>query len=279
MLVGYASRLQHGNHVVGTQTVAADLAKHGHADNANEAAAGGVGIPELVVVVPLLVRRFGRDLLHHLLHLQLDHGVADAALSVVCCKHLGGILVPVLGHEPSRALGEPKDAQADNARGDHLAPDRDAPGVQTVNVSAAVNDPRGDNAANVPRAVVKPGQGPAPFGVGHLGDIARGRDAAEADAKAKHEAAGQELAGGGAGSLDACADDDNQGANKHPPPTAEIVVDGPGEEDGGHGPDVVHGKDKAGARARRGPNQALLFISTSPPSSGLLWALVAALTC
>ncbi len=174
VLVGDARGFEHVDHVVARQAVPADLAKHRHADDTDKATAGRVGIPKLVVVVPLLVGRLGRNLAYHFPHLELDHRVADSALAVVGCEHLGGLVVPVLRHEPSRTFRQPEDTQTDDARRDHLAPNWDAPCIKAVDVSAAVDDPRGDDAPDVPCAVIQSGNGAPPFGMGHLRDVARG---------------------------------------------------------------------------------------------------------
>lgn len=198
-----------------------------------------------MVVPPLLVRSLGRDLRAHLLELQLHHRVLYVTVAVVGGKHFGGILIAILGHEPTRRLGKKEDSQDDEARRDHLAPDGNPPGLLvgiaagSGHVAAPVDDPARDDAPDIPSAVVQAGQRAAPRGVRHLAHVARRRHAAEADAETQEEAAREELAAAGGRGLHTGADDDDEGAGEHAPAAAEGVVDGAGEEDGGGGADVV----------------------------------------
>lgn len=176
------------------QAVSADLSKDSHSKNTDESASRTMRLPESTIVPPLLVGRFGRNLRHHLLHLKLNHGVVLISLAVVGGKHLDSLIVLILSHEPTGRLGQEKDANNNDTRGDHLAPNGNAPGRVSVDVAASVNDPTGDDAANVPGTVVQTRQGTSPLGMSHLTDIAGRRDTAEADAKAQDEASTEELA-------------------------------------------------------------------------------------
>ena len=72
---------------------------------------------------------------------------------------------------------------------------------------------------DLPCAVIEPRQSPTPFRVRHLTNVARSTDAAKANAKAKDEASGEELAGCHGRGLDASTDYNYSGACKHAPDT------------------------------------------------------------
>lgn len=181
-------------------------------------------------------------------------------LTMVCSKNLNSILNSILSDEPSRRLRQPQNAKRDDTRGNHLAPNGNSPGNVSIDVTAAVDDPTGDDATDVPRTVVQTSNGTSPVGVRHLANVARGRDAAEADAKAEDETSAEELASSRGCSLDACSDDDYDGAGEHAPSSAEEVVYGGGEEYGGDGTDVVHSEDDTSRRTLRRP----AVVSSSP---------------
>ena len=253
MLVGDARVVQHGWEIVRRQGVAADLAKASHAKDADESATSAVCVPEFVVVPPLLVASLSVNLRHHLLKLKLHHGVVLVALAVIGGQNFSSLINLVLGHEPSWRLGKPPDAQDNDARSDHLAPDGNAPRRVGVDVAAAVNNPAGNDGSDVPSAIVKTSYGTTPAGMRHLANIARGRYTAEADAKTEDETAAEELATLRARGLHACADDNDQGAGEHSHSSSEVVVCWTSEENRSYGTDVVHGKDEASARIRDNP--------------------------
>ncbi|KAI6752350.1 hypothetical protein HG530_013719 [Fusarium avenaceum] len=214
------------------QTVTTDLSKDSHTQNTDKSASGAMGVPKTTVVPPGLVSCIRRDLVGHLLDLENNHGVIRIALSV-----------------PSRGLGKPKHGKDHNTRGNHLAPDRNSPSSIVLDVTASVDNPTGNDTADVPSTVVQTSQSASPLGMGHLTDVARSRDTAEADAKAQDEATSEELTAAGGGCLDTGADDDDECAGEHSPASAEPIVDGGSEEDGGDGTDVVHGEDDTGRGA------------------------------
>lgn len=208
-----------------------------------------MGVPQATVVPPGLVSGIGRDLVGHLLDLKNNHGVVRIAFSVVFGEDCDCIFDTVLGHEPSRGLGKPQNGKDHNTRGNHLAPDRNSPSSIVLDVTASVYNPTGDDTADVPSTVVQTSQSTSPLGVGHLTDVAGSRNTAEADAKAQDEATSEELTAAGGGCLDTGADDDDECAGEHSPASAEPIVDGGSEEDGGDGTDVVHGEDDTGRGA------------------------------
>ena len=213
-----------------------------------------MGVPQLVVVPPLLVRGVGPNAGQHLRHLQLNHGVILLAVAVVLGQDLPRVLMPVLRHEPAGALRDKPDTEADETRGAHLDPDGYPPRRvgRRVDVTAPIDNPRGNNTANVPRAVVQARKSASPLGMGHFADVGGCGDAAEGDAEAEDETTGEELAVAGGRGLDTGADDDDEGADEHAPAAAKGVVYGAGEEYCRYGTDVVHSEDEAGAGAGDG---------------------------
>lgn len=61
-----------------------------------------MGIPEFVVIPPLLVTSLAGNLRHHLLHLQLYNRVLGILLAVKPGKNLGGFFMSIVGNEPPR---------------------------------------------------------------------------------------------------------------------------------------------------------------------------------
>lgn len=208
-----------------------------------------MGVPETTVVPPGLVSCIRRDLVGHLLDLENNHGVVRIALSVVFGEDCDCILDAVLGHEPSRGLGKPKNGNDHNARGNHLAPDRNSPSSIVLDVTASVYNPTSNDTADVPSTVVQTSQSASPLGMGHLADVAGSRNTAEADTKAQDETTSEELTAAGGSCLDTGADDNDECAGEHSPASAEPIVDGGGEKDGSDGTDVVHGEDDTGGGA------------------------------
>lgn len=219
-----------------------------------------MGVPESTVVPPRLISSISSDLVRHFLDLKHNHRMVLVTFTMVCSKNLDSILNSILGDEPAWRLRQPQNTKSNDARGDHLAPNGESPGNFAIDVTGAVDDPTSDDAADVPGTIVQTGDGASPVGVRHLANVARGRDAAEADAEAEDEATTEELTSSGGCSLDACSDDDYDGAGEHAPSSAEEIVYGGGEENGGDGTDVVHSKDDTGRRTLGRP----AIVSSSP---------------
>lgn len=80
------------------------LSHDGHTQDANKSSPSGVGVPQLVVIPPLLITSLVRNLGHHFLHLQLHNRMVGVFFTVELSQDLCCLFVSVVGYKPSGLL-------------------------------------------------------------------------------------------------------------------------------------------------------------------------------
>lgn len=83
------------------------------------------------------------EILFILSQLELDPRGLPVPIAVPLGEQTDGGLALALGVEPSWRLRKKKGKDTDQAREDHLEPDRDQPGVVALDVQTATGDARG----------------------------------------------------------------------------------------------------------------------------------------
>ena len=231
--------------VVGEESVAGPLREETERDDEHESVPVALGLEEVEVGGTLLGIELEADGLLDLLVLELHQRVVDVAVGVVLSENLQGLLGPLLGEQPTRRLGNPEDEHELDDGGEGLDQSRNSPRPVVVNVLCAERDPRADQGANVPQAVVDGCDTSAVLRVADLSEEQRSGELGERVAETHEETGALEHGQVDGGGLDR-GGDDHDGATDDDGHTTTVVI----RDEGDHGKrdertDLVHGAETA----------------------------------
>ncbi|CAG8643614.1 2892_t:CDS:2 [Acaulospora colombiana] len=110
-----------------SETVSGELTEDTHKSNHPGTKAGSVGLEELGVVPPALVRRIEFDTILEFLPLELDDWVVLLAITVVLGQEGAGLSITTVGEKPAGRLRKEPDGEDDDTSGDALEDQRKTP--------------------------------------------------------------------------------------------------------------------------------------------------------
>jgi len=136
--------------------------------------------------------------------------MVDVAVRVVLSKHLKGLLVPLLGDQPTgRLRDEPDERQLDDGGGG-LGKGRNSPAPVAVNALGTESQPGADDGTNVPQTVVDSGDTGTMLRMANLGKKQRGRELSKRVSKTHEETSTHEVVEVLSSGLDSGTDDHDE---------------------------------------------------------------------
>jgi hypothetical protein len=162
---------------------------------------------------------------------------------------VNGLLGLAASVEPSGALGDEEAEEGDQARENHLQPDRDQPRGVALDIQAATGGARGQDGTNKPGGVAKTGDHTTITGVGSLNDPDGTGGGGDGDTETCEEAATHELALRSiahSGALDDSSSNDEHAADEHADAATPLIDGRTDEWKGTDSTNLVHGGDKTG---------------------------------
>lgn len=168
--VGHAGLIVERRDVVGDDGVAGPLREDAERGDDSEAVAVALGPEEVEVRAGLLVLQLQADRLLDLVELKLHRGMLGIAVGVVLGQDVQRPVVLVLGHEVAGGFRNEEDEGQLDKRWSALQQRRDAPRPLVAEVVGAERDPRDQERADVPQAVVHGREAATMLRVAELGE-------------------------------------------------------------------------------------------------------------
>jgi hypothetical protein len=242
--VGYTDRVVDISGVVRGKTVARPLREETERREEHEPVPVALGLEEIEVGRSLLVLEFETESLLDLGVFKLDSGVVDVAVGVVLSEHLKGLLVPLLGDQPTwRLWDEPDESKLDDGRSS-LGEGWDPPAPVAVNALGTESQPGADNGTDVPQAVVDGSDTSTMLRMADLGKEQRRRKLSKRITETHEETSTHEVVEILSGSLDGSTDDHDQASKDDASLAAKVVGNEGSNGKRGDRTDGVEGSQK-----------------------------------
>lgn len=164
----------------------------------------------------------------------LNEGIGRIAVGMVPGENLQGLLLSILGNEPTRTLRDDKQAQQLDSGEDDLEETGHPPGPGGViaDVERAQGDRGGENRAPVPGGLEDGRDGAAVARMGNLGGQRRSSGLREAQPDADGETGAEEGPSALGGCLDDAGDDHDGRPDADAPLAAKVVREVRGRDEG-----------------------------------------------